>query len=165
MQRQRRFRRGAAPPSTAALSLLGKELREAHLQSLIGNSSRINSLITNAPDPLLSTSVYTVPIMETIESTSKPSPSVEETPSNPPPLSQQPPKPMWVPIYPPPKFPLHNWIWNRKWCLACGGRVWSLGQCGKLVTPQTLSFECWIRFKKLSRLLNNCKSCKSSFKF
>lgn len=94
MQRQRRFKR-AGPPSTAALSLLGKELREAHLQSLIGNSSRISSLITNAPDPLLSTSVYTVPIMETIESTSKPSPSVEEAPSNPPPLSQQP-KPMWV---------------------------------------------------------------------
>jgi hypothetical protein len=55
MQRRRRFRR-AGVPSNATLSLLGKELREAHLQALLGGTSRSPGL-SNATDPLLSSLV------------------------------------------------------------------------------------------------------------
>ena len=86
MQRRRRFRR-AGVPSNATLSLLGKELREAHLQALLGGTSRSSGL-SNATDPLLSSLVYNVPISET-EDPPKPTVVVEEQPTKLSSLSQQ----------------------------------------------------------------------------
>lgn len=86
MQRRRRFRR-AGVPSSATLSLLGKELREAHLQALLGGTSRSSGL-SNATDPLLSSLVYNVPITEA-EDSSKPPVVVEEPPVKLSSLSQQ----------------------------------------------------------------------------
>lgn len=86
MQRRRRFRR-AGVPSNATLSLLGKELREAHLQALLGGTSRSPGL-SNATDPLLSSLVYNVPISETGEPP-KPTVVVEEQPTKLSSLSQQ----------------------------------------------------------------------------
>ena len=89
MQRRRRFRR-AGVPSNATLSLLGKELREAHLQALLGGTSRSSGLsgLSHATDPLLSTLVYNVPITEA-EDPPKPSAINEEPPSKLSSLSQQ----------------------------------------------------------------------------
>ncbi|XP_024389433.1 protein DEHYDRATION-INDUCED 19 [Physcomitrium patens] len=86
MQRRRRFRR-AGVPSNATLSLLGKELREAHLQALLGGTSRSSGL-SSATDPLLSSMVYNVPISET-EDPPKPTVVVEEQPAKLSSLSQQ----------------------------------------------------------------------------
>ncbi len=81
MQRRRRFRRGGTP-SSATLSLLGKELREAHLQALFGGgTSRIGSLGTTATDPLLTNLDYSLPISEA-EDTPKSSVTID-TPSKP----------------------------------------------------------------------------------
>jgi hypothetical protein len=87
MQRRRRFRRGGTP-SSATLSLLGKELREAHLQALFGGgTSRIGSLGTTATDPLLTNLDYSLPISEaedppklsvTIDTPSKPLTSIHQ---------------------------------------------------------------------------------------
>ncbi|KAH9570727.1 hypothetical protein CY35_02G056400 [Sphagnum magellanicum] len=76
MQRRRRFQRGGTP-SSATLSLLGKELRDAHLQALLGGStSYMGSLSTNAADPLLSNLGYSLPISEA-EDPPKPSVTVD----------------------------------------------------------------------------------------
>ncbi|CAK9217336.1 unnamed protein product [Sphagnum jensenii] len=76
MQHRRRFQRGGTP-SSATLSLLGKELRDAHLQALLGGStSYMGSLSTNAADPLLSNLGYSLPISEA-EDPSKPSVTVD----------------------------------------------------------------------------------------
>ncbi|CAM6045308.1 unnamed protein product [Sphagnum compactum] len=87
MQRRRRFRRGGTP-SSATLSLLGKELREAHLQALFGGgTSRMGSLGTTAIDPLLTNLDYSLPISEaedppkssvTIDTPSKPLTSIHQ---------------------------------------------------------------------------------------
>ncbi|CAK9190173.1 unnamed protein product [Sphagnum troendelagicum] len=87
MQRRRRFRRGGTP-SSATLSLLGRELREAHLQALFGGgTSRIGSLGTTATDPLLTNLDYSLPISEaedppklsvTIDTPSKPLTSIHQ---------------------------------------------------------------------------------------
>jgi len=87
MQRRRRFRR-AGVPSNATLSLLGKELREAHLQALLGGTSR-SSTLSSAADPLLSSLVYNVPPTETEEAPPKPTVVVEEQPAKLSSLSQQ----------------------------------------------------------------------------
>ncbi|KAH9563297.1 hypothetical protein CY35_05G119000 [Sphagnum magellanicum] len=92
VQRRRRFRR-ASTPSNATLSLLGKELHEAHLQALLGSGmSHVDSLSINATDPLLSNLGYSLPISEgedpikpsvTIEIPSKPVTSIhQQTPSH-----------------------------------------------------------------------------------
>lgn len=86
MQRRRRFRR-AGVPSNATLSLLGKELREAHLQALLGGTSRSSGL-SNVTDPVLSSLVYNVPISEA-EDPPKPTVVVEEQPTKLSSLSQQ----------------------------------------------------------------------------
>ncbi|CAM6020796.1 unnamed protein product [Sphagnum balticum] len=85
--RRRRFRRGGTP-SSATLSLLGKELREAHLQALFGGgTSRMGSLGTTATDPLLTNLDYSLPISEaedppkssiTIDTPSKPLTSIHQ---------------------------------------------------------------------------------------
>lgn len=59
MQRRRKLRRGSVG-SSSALSLLKKELREGHLQSLLGGSYVVSSSNT-APDPLLSSFMYNLP--------------------------------------------------------------------------------------------------------
>lgn len=71
MHRRRKFKKAGAP-STSTLSLLGKELREAHLQALLGGGSRVGSVNSNSADPLLSL-VYSLPISEAGEPSSKPS--------------------------------------------------------------------------------------------
>ncbi|XP_058082157.1 protein DEHYDRATION-INDUCED 19-like isoform X2 [Magnolia sinica] len=59
MQRRRRYRKGSTG-SHSTLSLLRKELREGHLQSLLGGSSCVVSSSNAAPDPLLSSFIYPV---------------------------------------------------------------------------------------------------------
>ncbi|OVA07449.1 Protein dehydration-induced 19 [Macleaya cordata] len=61
MQRRRRFRKGG---SHSTLSLLKKELREGNLQSLLGGSSGVVSSSNAAPDPLLSSFIYNMPMIE-----------------------------------------------------------------------------------------------------
>ncbi|CAK9876944.1 unnamed protein product [Sphagnum jensenii] len=87
MQRWRRFRR-ASTPSSATLSVLGKELHEAHLQALLGSGmSHVCSLSINATDPLFSNLGYSLPISEgedpikpsvTIDIPSKPMTSIHQ---------------------------------------------------------------------------------------
>lgn len=65
-QRRRRFRRGAgAGPPTGSLSFLGKELREAQLQFLLGGGAFRSSapLSSNTTDSLLSALVHSLPIL------------------------------------------------------------------------------------------------------
>eukprot|EP01018_Ginkgo_biloba_P021713 Gb_02675 [translate_table: standard] len=65
IQRRRRLRK-AGMPSNSTLSILGKELREGRLQSLLGGASSragANSF-SAAPDPLISSFVYNLPIYE-----------------------------------------------------------------------------------------------------
>lgn len=87
MQRRRRFRR-AGIPSNAALSLFGKEIREAHLQALLGGTSR-SSAPSSATDVLLSSLVYNISVTET-EDPPKPAVVVVEQPVKSSSLSQQP---------------------------------------------------------------------------
>ncbi|XP_077214550.1 protein DEHYDRATION-INDUCED 19 homolog 2-like [Tasmannia lanceolata] len=61
MQRRRRFRKGSVG-SHSTLSLLRKELREGHLQSLLKGSSFASS--NTAPDPLLSSFIYNLPVAD-----------------------------------------------------------------------------------------------------
>ncbi|KAF8392633.1 hypothetical protein HHK36_022982 [Tetracentron sinense] len=61
MQRKRRFRKGG---SHSTLSLLRKELREGNIQSLIGGSSCTVPSSSVAPDPLLSSFIYNLPMVD-----------------------------------------------------------------------------------------------------
>lgn len=82
LQRRRRLRKAAVPSSQAALSILGKDLREAHLQALLGGggggggSSGFRSAIataTSSPssDPFLSSLVLNFAISEADEISSE----------------------------------------------------------------------------------------------
>lgn len=68
MQRRRRLRR-VAIPNSQALSLLGRDLREAHLQVLLGGGYRSNNTIvsTSATDPILSSLILNFPASEAEE--------------------------------------------------------------------------------------------------
>ncbi|CAH9123629.1 unnamed protein product [Cuscuta epithymum] len=77
LQRRRRLRKVAIPSSQAALSLLGKDLREAHLQVLLGGGSsgfRSTTATTSSSsvDPFLSSLVLNFPVSEADEISSKP---------------------------------------------------------------------------------------------
>ncbi|XP_010245434.1 PREDICTED: protein DEHYDRATION-INDUCED 19 homolog 3-like isoform X2 [Nelumbo nucifera] len=61
MQRRRKFRKGG---SHSTFSLLRKELREGNLQSLLGGSSYVVSSSSTAPDPLLSSFIYNMPMID-----------------------------------------------------------------------------------------------------
>ncbi|XP_058076255.1 protein DEHYDRATION-INDUCED 19 homolog 2-like isoform X2 [Magnolia sinica] len=63
--RRRRFRKGSSG-SHSTLSLLRKELREGHLHSLLGGSSCVVPSST-APDPLLSSFIYNLPMIDTLK--------------------------------------------------------------------------------------------------
>ncbi|XP_028777434.1 protein DEHYDRATION-INDUCED 19 homolog 4 isoform X1 [Neltuma alba] len=73
LQRRRRLRR-VAVPSSQALSLLGRDLREAHLQVLLGGggassgggyrSNSVNASSAAATDPFLSSLIFNVPASE-----------------------------------------------------------------------------------------------------
>lgn len=66
MQRRRRLRR-VAIPNSQALSLLGRDLREAHLQVLLGGSGYRSSYAnstTAAADPFLSSLILNFPASE-----------------------------------------------------------------------------------------------------
>eukprot|EP00262_Sarcandra_glabra_P006714 TRINITY_DN19208_c0_g1_i1.p1 TRINITY_DN19208_c0_g1~~TRINITY_DN19208_c0_g1_i1.p1 ORF type:complete len:224 (-),score=36.08 TRINITY_DN19208_c0_g1_i1:271-942(-) len=65
MQRRRRSRKGSSG-SHSTLSLLRKELREGHLQSLLGGSSSLVSSLNIAPDPLLSSFIYNSPVEDAL---------------------------------------------------------------------------------------------------
>eukprot|EP00268_Persea_americana_P001199 TRINITY_DN103642_c2_g1_i1.p1 TRINITY_DN103642_c2_g1~~TRINITY_DN103642_c2_g1_i1.p1 ORF type:complete len:218 (+),score=34.04 TRINITY_DN103642_c2_g1_i1:409-1062(+) len=62
IQRKRRLRRASGGPYST-LSLLKKELREGHLQSLLGGSCVVSSSNTT-PDPLLSSFMYNMPLAD-----------------------------------------------------------------------------------------------------
>lgn len=69
MQRRRRLRR-VAIPNSQALSLLGRDLREAHLQVLLGGAGHRsnNASVSNvATDPFLSSLIMNFPASETEE--------------------------------------------------------------------------------------------------
>ncbi|KAL9234040.1 hypothetical protein vseg_008958 [Gypsophila vaccaria] len=82
LQRRRRLRR-VAIPSSQALSLLGRDLREAHLQVLLGGAGLRSS--TNAPassianDPFLSSLVMNFPGPEVDDFSKTVAASVEDT--------------------------------------------------------------------------------------
>ncbi|PIA61206.1 hypothetical protein AQUCO_00300618v1 [Aquilegia coerulea] len=61
MQRKKRFRKGG---SQSNLSLLRKELRDGNLQALLGGSGSVVSSSNAAPDPLLSSFMYNLPMFE-----------------------------------------------------------------------------------------------------
>ncbi|XP_020087282.1 protein DEHYDRATION-INDUCED 19 homolog 2-like isoform X1 [Ananas comosus] len=63
LQRRRRFRK-ASTGSHSLLSLLRKDLRDGNLQALLGGSSCTAAPSAVAPDPLLSSLVYNLPIGE-----------------------------------------------------------------------------------------------------
>ncbi|XP_020273003.1 protein DEHYDRATION-INDUCED 19 homolog 2-like isoform X2 [Asparagus officinalis] len=63
MQRRRRFRRGSAG-SHSTLSLLRKELREGNLQALLSGSTYSVPPPNAAPDPFLSSLIYTSPVAD-----------------------------------------------------------------------------------------------------
>lgn len=71
VQRRRRLRR-VAIPSSQALSLLGRDLREAHLQVLLGgsgyrSSSAASTTAAAASDPFLSSLALNYPTLEAEE--------------------------------------------------------------------------------------------------
>ncbi|KAG6641284.1 hypothetical protein CIPAW_09G062900 [Carya illinoinensis] len=69
LQRRRRLRR-VAIPNSQALSLLGRDLREAHLQVLLGgggNRSNSVNMSTAATDPFLSSLILNFPASEAEE--------------------------------------------------------------------------------------------------
>lgn len=81
MQRRRRLRR-VAIPSSQALSLLGRDLREAHLQVLLGGSGyrSSNANISNAAtDPFLSSLILNFPSSEAEEISKSVVTSTEDT--------------------------------------------------------------------------------------
>ncbi|KAI8566012.1 hypothetical protein RHMOL_Rhmol02G0006100 [Rhododendron molle] len=61
MQRKRRFRKIG---SNSTLSILRKELREGNLQSLLGGSQHLVSSSNTKPDPLLSSFMCNLPVVE-----------------------------------------------------------------------------------------------------
>ncbi|URD77196.1 hypothetical protein MUK42_05750, partial [Musa troglodytarum] len=63
MQRRRKYRRGSAASHTM-LSLLRKDLREGNLQALLGGSSYMAPPPAAAPDPFISSLIYTLPLDE-----------------------------------------------------------------------------------------------------
>ncbi|CAL9069519.1 unnamed protein product [Musa banksii] len=63
MQRRRKYRRGSAASHTM-LSLLRKDLREGNLQALLGGSSYMAPSPAAAPDPFISSLIYTLPLDE-----------------------------------------------------------------------------------------------------
>ena len=77
VHRRRKFKRGGAP-SNATLSLLGKELQEAHLGDPIEGTSQTGGLVTNPIDPLLATLVYNVPVTKVVINAPKPASNVIE---------------------------------------------------------------------------------------
>ncbi|KAH9748819.1 protein DEHYDRATION-INDUCED 19 [Citrus sinensis] len=80
-QRRRRLRR-VAIPSSQALSLLGRDLREAHLQVLLGGSGyrSSNANISNAAtDPFLSSLILNFPSSEAEEISKSVVTSTEDT--------------------------------------------------------------------------------------
>ncbi|KAK3023042.1 hypothetical protein RJ639_044832 [Escallonia herrerae] len=77
MQRRRRLRR-VAVPNSQALSLLGRDLREAHLQVLLGGGRYRSKSATAPTDPFLSSLVLNFPSSEA-EEISKSITSVEDT--------------------------------------------------------------------------------------
>lgn len=82
LQRRRRLRR-VAIPNSQALSLLGRDLREAHLQVLLGGggyrSSNAN-VSTAATDPFLSSLILNFPASEAEEISKSVVPNTEDTP-------------------------------------------------------------------------------------
>ncbi len=86
LQRRKKFKR-VGPPSSNTLSLLNKELQDAHLQALLGGTSRFSTLIANVADPILSTLVYNLPTFE-LEETCKLFPTFDEAPIKLAPLNQ-----------------------------------------------------------------------------
>ncbi|XP_070051641.1 protein DEHYDRATION-INDUCED 19-like isoform X2 [Nicotiana tomentosiformis] len=81
MQRRRRLRR-VAIPSSQALSLLGRDLREAHLQVLLGGSGYRSSSTTSttaANDPFLSSLALNFPTIEAEEISKSVSSTVEDS--------------------------------------------------------------------------------------
>ncbi|XP_041026621.1 protein DEHYDRATION-INDUCED 19-like [Juglans microcarpa x Juglans regia] len=69
LQRRRRLRR-VAIPNSQALSLLGRDLREAHLQALLGGGghrSNNSNVSAAAADPFLSSFILNFPASETEE--------------------------------------------------------------------------------------------------
>ncbi|KAL4349230.1 hypothetical protein AHAS_Ahas10G0021200 [Arachis hypogaea] len=86
--RRRRLRR-VAIPNSQALSLLGRDLREAHLQVLLGGGYRTSSTstVTNAiTDPLLSSLIFNFPALEAEEICKSEVTHVEDSSSNPAPV-------------------------------------------------------------------------------
>uniref|UniRef100_A0A7C8YXN5 Di19 C-terminal domain-containing protein n=1 Tax=Opuntia streptacantha TaxID=393608 RepID=A0A7C8YXN5_OPUST len=80
LQRRRRLRR-VAIPNSQALSLLGRDLREAHLQVLLGGGGfRSNNTHTtsSAVDPFLSSLVLNFPSSEMDEISKSMTSSVED---------------------------------------------------------------------------------------
>lgn len=65
VQRRRRFRRGSLG-SQSTLSFLRKELRETNAQALLAGWSHSGALPSAAPDPLLSSLIYTVPVTNSL---------------------------------------------------------------------------------------------------
>ncbi|KAK9281109.1 hypothetical protein L1049_004002 [Liquidambar formosana] len=61
--------------SNSTLSFLKKELEDAHLNSLLGRSSRVVSPSNMAPDPLLSSFFYHLPTVDESESVQLSSPT------------------------------------------------------------------------------------------
>ncbi|KAK4711146.1 hypothetical protein R3W88_005659 [Solanum pinnatisectum] len=78
VQRRRRLRK-VAIPSSQALSLLGRDLREAHLQVLLGGSGFRSSTAAAANDPFLSSLVLNYPTFEAEEISKSVLSSVEDS--------------------------------------------------------------------------------------
>lgn len=81
LQRRRRLRR-VAIPSSQALSLLGRDLREAHLQVLLGGGGyrSNNANVSNAAtDPFLSSLILNFPSSEVEEISKSVVSSAEDT--------------------------------------------------------------------------------------
>ncbi|XP_031498461.1 protein DEHYDRATION-INDUCED 19 homolog 2-like [Nymphaea colorata] len=71
MQRRRRYRKG----SHSTLSILSRELREGHLQSLFAGSSCPVASSNTAPDPLLSSFISSMPIVDVLTKAKSDSPA------------------------------------------------------------------------------------------
>ncbi|XP_050232052.1 protein DEHYDRATION-INDUCED 19-like [Mercurialis annua] len=84
LQRRRRLRR-VAVPNSQALSLLGRDLREAHLQMLLGGGgyrpNNANNVSNAATDPFLSSLILNFPASEAEEISKSVATSVEDTPA------------------------------------------------------------------------------------
>ncbi|KAL2931837.1 Protein DEHYDRATION-INDUCED 19 [Bienertia sinuspersici] len=84
MQRRRRLRR-VAIPNSQALSLLGRDLREAHLQVLLGGSGGFRSSSTHASnaanDPFLSSLALNFPGSEVDDISKSVASSIDDTTS------------------------------------------------------------------------------------